>query len=622
MARVRPGKGSSGSSSGAGSTGGGLAHIFARIQASPSLALTVTSATSLVICYALFPLSTRAFFNRLLTGGDPARPGSSSEDEDSGARRQPQGRAKRVNQNTRFDDDYHDSSLYADRRLGAGGSRSSQRLGANNCCAVFWDVDNCAPPTGMGGRDIALAIRKAIQELTPPEVAEPIIVFRAYLELSSETAISPAQVQLRSELQGSGVSLLDTPKSGRKQVADQMMITDLLAFAIDHPAPARIVLISGDRDFAYSLGTLRNRGFYITLITPPAHVAPILEASAHEVLRWRQDVCGVDYDKDGKPYTGTRALKRAPSFSRGQNNSKTAAEPSSSAAPSTPRKTAASATTGAASAHGPLGKPVPDVFKPLVDLLEGMRKQGITRPLRSGVAAQLKQVDKDLFERAGASRWAEYAAVAEAAGIIILGTTGVSGHEWVSLAGAEEESNGRGATAPASPSMSKARAALLTPSASVNGFKAGAAPMTPSKYGIAASASYTTSSSSHATFAPAGPAKLDSPEIRPFLPLIELLNSQRSVGIPLPKITYIAKSLDRLIAQGVLDAYRQAGVTNFAQYMAAAERAGVARAQSEQVKLHPRYIGVQTTAVTPSVVRMEDTATISTASTEGPAGKK
>ncbi|KAK0526348.1 hypothetical protein OC842_005218 [Tilletia horrida] len=640
MAPLRDGGPSGGSSSKGGSSSSssiGLGReLVQRIQSSTPLLLATTSATSLAFCYLLFPLSTKAFFNRLLTGassrGSQDNDDDNDDDDDDADDEGQKGntkRSKNAKNSSSSKGTLKSKRSYASRSSDEQSDSfpaypplshnpAFQPSTTKGRVAVYWDVDNCMVPTGMSGRDVALAIRKAIQDLSPPGVSEPIIVFKAYLELSSETAVPAAQVQLRSELQGSGVSLIDTPKSGRKQTADFMMISDLLAFAIDHPAPARIVLISGDRDFAYALGTLRNRGFFITLMTPPAHVAPILEASAHVVLRWRQDVLGVDYDKDGKPYTGARALKPgiAPAAipaTPSRTSAKLAADPSNS----TPRK---AGPTQSSAPPGPNNKPIPDVFKPLVDLLEQMRKQGQTRPLRSGVAAQLKQIDKDLYERAGASRWAEYAAVAEAAGIITLGSTGVSGHEWVSLAGLEDDgaynkpSTGS-AGPPASPSISKARAAAaLGP----NGTGAGkngnnlTGPQTQTKAAGAASIYQSAT-------APSGPSNtynkdnskiIDSPELRPFLPLIELMNSQRSVGIPYPKLSYIAKTFDRMIKQGVCDAYRQAGVSDFMQYLAAAERAGVAREQYEAIKLHPRYIGVQTTAVTPAVGRMEDTAVV------------
>ena len=50
----------------------------------------------------------------------------------------------------------------------------------------------------------------------------------------------------------------------------------MLAYAIDNPAPTTIVLISGDRDFAYALAILRFRRYRIVLITL---------SNAHQSLR-------------------------------------------------------------------------------------------------------------------------------------------------------------------------------------------------------------------------------------------------------------------------------------------------------------------------------------------------
>ena len=106
-------------------------------------------------------------------------------------------------------------------------------------------------------------------------------------------------VELRSELQGSGVSLIDTPRSGMKTASDFMLAVDMLAFAIDIPAPARVFLISGDRDFAYGLGILRNRGYEVVLIVPSTDAASVLLAAANKVLWWGQDVLKVTNGSPG-----------------------------------------------------------------------------------------------------------------------------------------------------------------------------------------------------------------------------------------------------------------------------------------------------------------------------------
>lgn len=51
-------------------------------------------------------------------------------------------------------------------------------------------------------------------------------MFKAYLE--SATSASTKSLSLRSELQSSGVSLTDCPHNGRKDVADKMIIGQLL----------------------------------------------------------------------------------------------------------------------------------------------------------------------------------------------------------------------------------------------------------------------------------------------------------------------------------------------------------------------------------------------------------
>ncbi|KAG6813357.1 hypothetical protein H0H92_011905, partial [Tricholoma furcatifolium] len=93
---------------------------------------------------------------------------------------------------------------------------------------------------------------------------------------------------LRSELQSSGVSLIDCPHNGRKDVADKMMldllakasIVDMLAYAIDNPAPSTIILISGDRDFAYAVSVLRLRRYRVMIISlPTVHTSLRMQAS-------------------------------------------------------------------------------------------------------------------------------------------------------------------------------------------------------------------------------------------------------------------------------------------------------------------------------------------------------
>ena len=63
----------------------------------------------------------------------------------------------------------------------------------------------------------------------------------------------------------------------------------MLAYAIDNQAPSTIVLISGDRDFAYGLAMLRLRRYRIVLITL-SNSHPSLRAQASLCFDWISDV--------------------------------------------------------------------------------------------------------------------------------------------------------------------------------------------------------------------------------------------------------------------------------------------------------------------------------------------
>ena len=71
------------------------------------------------------------------------------------------------------------------------------------------------------------------------------------------------------------------------------------------------------------------------------------------------------------------------------------------------------------------------MFKPLIHLLLAARESGITHPLRSTIGLDLVQSDNQIYQRAGVSKFRDYAALAEQAGIIELG--GKDGGAWIAL---------------------------------------------------------------------------------------------------------------------------------------------------------------------------------------------
>lgn len=61
----------------------------------------------------------------------------------------------------------------------------------------------------------------------------------------------------------------------------------MLAFVVDHPAPATIIIITGDRDYAYALSILKLRKYQVILVVPSSsHTSPCLESQASLVIDW------------------------------------------------------------------------------------------------------------------------------------------------------------------------------------------------------------------------------------------------------------------------------------------------------------------------------------------------
>ncbi|KAI0371734.1 DUF537-domain-containing protein [Pilatotrama ljubarskyi] len=146
--------------------------------------------------------------------------------------------------------------------------------------AVFWDYENCALPATEPSYTIVNKIRLLAHQYGS------VKTFKAYLEYPEQTSLK--SMALRSELQSCGVSLIDCPHNGRKDVADKMMMVDMMAHAIDNPAPATIILISGDRDFVYAVSILSLRQYRIILLAPRnAHGG--LKGQAEAVYNWPED---------------------------------------------------------------------------------------------------------------------------------------------------------------------------------------------------------------------------------------------------------------------------------------------------------------------------------------------
>ncbi|KAF5387050.1 hypothetical protein D9615_001822 [Tricholomella constricta] len=176
--------------------------------------------------------------------------------------------------------------------------------------AIFWDYENCHAASHFTGYEIVKKVRSVAHNFGT------IKLFKAYLQLSDPATFSKS-LALRSELQSSGVSLTDCPHNGRKDVADKMMLVDMLAYAIDKAAPSTIIVISGDRDFAYAVSILRLRRYRVVIISLQG-VHTSLKVQASVFLDWNADVLGAevvdDYMRAGNGPIPRMEERQAPFF--------------------------------------------------------------------------------------------------------------------------------------------------------------------------------------------------------------------------------------------------------------------------------------------------------------------
>ncbi|XP_057798296.1 uncharacterized protein LOC131014360 [Salvia miltiorrhiza] len=146
--------------------------------------------------------------------------------------------------------------------------------------SVWWDIENCHVPKVCDPHAIAQNISSALVKMN---YCGPVSV-SAY---GDTTRISPA---VQQALNSTGVALNHVP-AGAKDASDKKILVDMLFWAVDNPAPANYLLISGDRDFSNALHQLRMRRYNILLAQPQKASAPLL-AAAKSVWLWTSLVAG------------------------------------------------------------------------------------------------------------------------------------------------------------------------------------------------------------------------------------------------------------------------------------------------------------------------------------------
>ncbi|XP_024018153.1 uncharacterized protein LOC21397034 [Morus notabilis] len=140
--------------------------------------------------------------------------------------------------------------------------------------SVWWDIENCQVPKGSDPHNIAQNISSALVKMN---YNGPVSI-SAY----GDTNRIPASVQ--QALSSTGIGLNHVP-AGVKDASDKKILVDMLFWAVDNPAPANYLLISGDRDFSNALHQLRMRRYNI-LLAQPQKASAALIAAAKSVWLW------------------------------------------------------------------------------------------------------------------------------------------------------------------------------------------------------------------------------------------------------------------------------------------------------------------------------------------------
>ncbi|XVE86606.1 hypothetical protein DITRI_Ditri18aG0047500 [Diplodiscus trichospermus] len=154
--------------------------------------------------------------------------------------------------------------------------------------SVWWDFENCSPPSGVNVFKIAHMITSALRANGIKGPVQ-ITAFGDIFQLSRAN---------QEALTSTGVNLAHIPKGG-KNSADRSLLVDLMYWTSQNPPPAHLFLISGDRDFSSILHRLRMNNYNVLLASPES--APSVLCSAASIM-WNWNALLRGENLTGKHY--------------------------------------------------------------------------------------------------------------------------------------------------------------------------------------------------------------------------------------------------------------------------------------------------------------------------------
>ncbi|KAK6798579.1 hypothetical protein RDI58_006282 [Solanum bulbocastanum] len=135
--------------------------------------------------------------------------------------------------------------------------------------SVWWDIENCQVPRGCDAHGIAQNINTALMNMN----------YHGPVTISAYGDSNGIPSFIQRALSNTGIGL-------NHDASDKKILVDMLFWAVDNPAPANYLLISGSTDFSYAIHQLRMRRYNILLAQPFNNASPALAAAATNVWQW------------------------------------------------------------------------------------------------------------------------------------------------------------------------------------------------------------------------------------------------------------------------------------------------------------------------------------------------
>lgn len=149
------------------------------------------------------------------------------------------------------------------KRLGSSNINSFHQNASNAShfrWVIYWDIENVHLPRKLSAQEFLARINKKIQHIH----AAPIFRVVIAANMTHQSGL------VQKKLKNLSVTKIHVESRRNKDAADKALITEMCFLPRDLAPPSGIVVVSGDSDFSYAVGKLKELG-YLTVIVSGGH---------------------------------------------------------------------------------------------------------------------------------------------------------------------------------------------------------------------------------------------------------------------------------------------------------------------------------------------------------------